>query len=336
MTSKRILFILKKNESYAAFGKRSGLYNSTRFVSDALVAKGFESKVVEIVDNNSIDREVALYKPNIAIVEALWVVPEKFDVLKKLHPKVKWFVHLHSNIPFLAVEGIAVQWMREYVKHGVGLIVNSVSAYEAVKELVGKIHTTLAHNVYPTDGFKKFTRNPVYNNLRVGCFGAIRPMKNQLTQALAACKFATENKLELDFCINSTRSETGGDPVLKNLRALFEPTNDQLRLVEMPWMEHADFLTTLPTMDICMQVSLSETFNIVTADAVASGVPVVVSNEIDWVIDTCQVGTDSVNDIAEKMADVYNSRFLVWRNQSALKTYSTKAQKEWVNFITNQ
>jgi len=33
-------------------------------------------------------------------------------------------------------------------------------------------------------------------------------------------------------------------------------------------------------MDICMQVSFSETFNIVAADCIASGVPVIVSSEI--------------------------------------------------------
>lgn len=50
---------------------------------------GIESKVVVVIDNNCIDKEVTAFKPTHAIIEGLWVVPEKFDVLKKLHPTIK-------------------------------------------------------------------------------------------------------------------------------------------------------------------------------------------------------------------------------------------------------
>src|ERR1700733_12166807 len=113
---KKILFLCKINEcygfqQYSYSRKSSGLFNSTQFVSSALNAAGFNSKVVDVIDNNDIDREVSLFKPDIVVIEALWVVPSKFDVLKKLHPNVHWFVHLHSHIPFLSIEGIAIEWL---------------------------------------------------------------------------------------------------------------------------------------------------------------------------------------------------------------------------------
>ena len=45
-----------------------------------------------------------------------WLV-SKFEVLQKLHPNVKWIVRLHSEIPFIANEGIAMDWIYEYQKY---------------------------------------------------------------------------------------------------------------------------------------------------------------------------------------------------------------------------
>ena len=111
--SPKILFILKKrNESWGCYGNGSaqggypsGLLNSATFVKDMLNDLGFVAELVEVVDNDCIDREVTKARPDIVIIEALWVVPPKFSVLAKLHPKVKWVIRNHSEIPFLSMEG---------------------------------------------------------------------------------------------------------------------------------------------------------------------------------------------------------------------------------------
>ena len=59
------------------------------------------------------------------------------------------------------------------------------------------------------------------STIDIGAYGAIRPLKNQLLQALAAIKFAESIGKTLRFHINITRIENNGDPVLKNLRNLF-------------------------------------------------------------------------------------------------------------------
>jgi len=46
-------------------------------------------------------------------------------------------------------------------------------------------------------------------------------------------------------------------------------------------MEHNDFIRVVKSMDIGMQVSLSESFNIVAADFVSNGVPLVGSPDIE-------------------------------------------------------
>lgn len=121
-TQRRIQFILKQHqakwtkECYASeIG--NGLLNSVRFVSHMIdkYLKSYTPDVVQVVDGNSIDREVTRFKPDIVVIEALWVTPEKIDELVRLHPDVMWIIRIHSEIPFLSTEGIAFDWMNRYL-----------------------------------------------------------------------------------------------------------------------------------------------------------------------------------------------------------------------------
>ena len=102
----KILFVLKRRENQLGdLPISTGLHNSANFVSEMLIKNGIDSKMVVVVDNNSIDREVTRFRPDIVIIEAVWVVPEKFHILQKLHPKVKWVIRIHSDMPFMSCEG---------------------------------------------------------------------------------------------------------------------------------------------------------------------------------------------------------------------------------------
>src|SRR5271166_4089332 len=151
----KVLFILKRKEHYGPYdpyptpepyplttddmsgsGLMTGLYNSAKFVADMLNVNGIEAKIVVVTDNNDIDREVHDYKPTHVIIEALWVVPSKFSVLIKLHPTVKWFIRLHSAIPFLSNEGIAMQWIFDYTQYqNVAVSCNDIRLYRELDEL---------------------------------------------------------------------------------------------------------------------------------------------------------------------------------------------------------
>lgn len=106
--------------------RSTGLFNSVMFIIKMFQKnKRAKVKFVQVVDNSGIDKEVFEYKPDIVIIEALWVVPEKFLELKGLHPKVKWIIRLHSETPFLSFEGIATSWIKDYLNNGVHLAANS-------------------------------------------------------------------------------------------------------------------------------------------------------------------------------------------------------------------
>ena len=337
-TEKKVLFILKKRQSshtgYASVS--SGLLNSARFVSDMLNKNGIESNLVEVQDNNGIDKEVSKYRPTHVIIEALWVVPSKFEVLTKLHPNVQWIIRLHSDISFLANEGIAIEWIYEYLKYdNVKISANDWETNFNFELLTNKQFVYLP-NYYPVGFFNINQPKPFFRKvLNVGCFGAVRPLKNQLIQAVAAIDFADTYKKKLRFHINTQRIEGRGEPVLKNLRELFK-NNPRHELIEHGWLSHNEFIDLVQRMDIGLQVSFSETFNIVSADFVNNNIPVVTSNEVDWVNPVFYANPSKVESIVSRMKRaLFSSVFkLNILNKISLWYYSFKSEKIWTKYFS--
>lgn len=334
--SPRVLFILKFRQGYDEKPEysngyfSSGLFWSAKFVVDMLVAAGIDAQLVQVVDNNDIDREVSKADPDIVIIEALWVVPEKFDILKKLHPKVRWIVRLHSNMPFLAQEGIAIAWIKEYDARGVEIAANE-------RRIVGELHSVIRHpaiylpNYYPLMPITARKSNDA-QHIHIASYGAVRPLKNQLLQATAAIRFADENNLVLHFHVNGTRIEAGGKSVLANLKSLF--TGMPHFLVEDEWVSHSDFLKNLVRIDIGMQVSLSETFSIVAADMVSVGIPIVVSPEIGWAAAISKVDAANSDSVVSGLARADNFRCLnIKLNRRRLTAFDKQSKKTWLDFL---
>ena len=335
---KKILFILKQRNIYSDgvySNVDSGLQNSARFVNDMLVRNKVDSTLVQVVDNNEIDKYCTIHKPDVVIIEALWVVPSKFEILKKLHPNITWIVRLHSELPFLANEGIAMEWLREYVKYdNVFIGSNSIFLIDALSPYLG------SNIIYLPNYYRTTTKEPVikenkYGEINVGIFGAIRPMKNALTQAVAAINYADMNNLKLKLHINTARVEQKGENVLKNLKALFVDSKHEL--IEHGWLKHEDFVKLVGTMDICLQVSISETYNIVAADVVNQRVPVVTTDEIPFVNYFSTVNSNkNVENIIYTMK--FNLRFktmLTFLNKFYLFVNSKKSKMVWMKFINN-
>jgi len=294
--------------------------------------------VVSVVDNNCIDREVHKFKPTHVFIEALWVVPSKFHVLLKLHPKIKWFVRVHSKIPFIANEGVAIEWLREYdkiSKHHTNFYI-SANNFDIVETFNHAYNIKVEYypNIYypPDYGHKAKTH---FNTkvLDIGCFGAIRPMKNQLAQAMAAMAFGNNHKKKVRFHINSNRVEQRGDPVLKNLEQAFKNTPHEL--VKHPWVSHKEFVDLVRKMDMGMQVSLSETFNIVAADFVWNNIPVIGSNEISWLAFLYKTEPTGIHKLMHHLCIAYHG--IKWNLQSInldkLIAYNEGATNVWLDSI---
>ena len=323
----KILFILKYGASYGYCNADGGLYSSAKFVVDMLAQRGRAAKLVQVIDNNDIDREVTSFRPDVVVIEALWVVPEKFDILARLHPTVKWVIRVHSDFPFLSNEGIAMGWLFDYLKRpNVSVAFNKEVSVDELQKLTDK-HVLFLPNFYPSDQLPKIPSQP--GTVNVGCFGAIRPLKNQLVQAMAAIEYAEERNKVCFFHINSSRCEGGGDEALKNIRALFANTKHQL--LEHPWLSRANFLSVMQRMDVDLAVSFSETFCIVAADALACNVPIVVSDQIPWAKVGIVRDPTSVSSIVDSMSGLFMNRFLNWKG---LQRYANESMKIWIKFTS--
>lgn len=344
---KRVLFVCKDRVS--TYGISYGLHNSARFVADTLEQNGIEAKVISVRDNNGIDRVVTEYDPTHVVIEAIWVVPDKIQqlVTMRTHRHRGWMVRLHSRIPFLAMEGVAINWLRQYAEIAGGSGHFSIAAnHPQTCEDIGRVLQTEClptPNIYPITGRPRLERvmeviaerRRRRGVLDIGCFGAIRPLKNTLIQAFAAIRFADRLGLPLRFHMNSSRTEQQGEQNLKNLRALF-PTREH-ELVEHPWMPHDEFLDLVDQMDMGLQVSFSETFNIVAADFVSQDIPIVTSPEIGFVSGLFQANPTDTNDIVMKLGRAWagrqislqslNRRLLGKHNISALDTWMGSLDK---------
>lgn len=354
----RILFILKRRDDYhhtkhsSHIGLSTGLYNSASFVVDMLNANGISAKMVVVIDNNDIDREVIKYNPTHVIIESLWVVPTKFSILTRLHPRVKWIIRLHSEIPFLANESVAMDWIPDYYTYrNVSVACNSPRIKEELDYYLDSIYENVKYNIVLfRDLLKPFRKEVIYlpniyptnfvpkiekrknNFLDIGCFGAIRPLKNHLNQALAAIRYADSLKKKLNFHVNSGRVEMRGEPVTRNLASLFSHVSKKgHKLVNHEWTHREDFLKLCGTMDLGMQVSFSETFNIVAADFISQSVPIVVSDEIPW---SSNFFTADPQDTGSIYRALYRTGILkkanVFFNQQNLISYTNESARKWL------
>jgi len=346
----KVLFILKRREDYSApiqssIGLSTGLYNSAKFMVDMLNDMGIKSEIEVAIDNNCIDRLVNRHKPTHVIIEALWVVPSKFIILQKLHPKVKWIIRLHSEMPFMAGEGMAMDWLGDYsafknIIIGINAprMMREISSYLQIRnnwsdeKLAQKV--IYLPNFYPQEyKIKKFDRTK--EHIDIGCFGAIRPLKNQLLQAFAALDFADRIDKKLRFHMNMGRIEMQGNPVLHNILKLFEQvSNTGHKLVNHVWTPREDFVKLCATMDIGLQVNFSETFNIVSADVVSQGVPVIGTMEIPWMSSLFDADPNDSKNISDMLIRTYNfPQINVTHNQFNLYRYTNKTKKVWNKYF---
>jgi hypothetical protein len=342
---KRVLFVCKNRVS--TYGISYGLHNSAAFVAQALDRSGIEAKVVSVGDNNDIDRVVTEYDPTHVVIEAIWVVPSKIQELIKMrsHRRRGWVVRLHSRVPFLAMEGIAIDWLREYKKiaSGPGHFRVAANHLQTCDDIAKVLETNCLYqpNIYPIAQRPRWDRvREVVTERRhrrdvldIGCFGAIRPLKNTLIQAFAAIEFADRMGMPLRFHINGGRTEQQGEQNLKNLRALF-PIRDH-ELVEHPWIPHREFVDLVRAMDMGLQVSFSETFNIVAADFVSQDIPIVASPEIEFVSSLFQAHPTNTLDIVSKLERAWTGRSLSLQslNRRLLGRHNLDAMQAWLDSL---
>jgi hypothetical protein len=249
-------------------------------------------------------------------------------------------------MPFLAGEGMAFDWLGDYAAFANVVIgVNAprmleeirfflLTKYSWTEEEVNR-RVVYLPNYYPVSTFKFKEYSPETGYIDIGCFGAVRPLKNHMLQAIASLQLAESLGLKLRFHINGGRLEMKGEPVISNLRSLFAHLSDKGHtLVNHQWTPREEFLLLCGKMDIGMQVSFSETFNIVGADFVSQGVPLLGSSEIPWAsIEFNSAPTNSAEIFEKLLHTHHHPERNVVKHQALLARYVMETKRIWTNYF---
>ena len=88
-------------------------------------------------------------------------------------------------------------------------------------------------------------------------------------------------------------------------------------------------------MDVGMQVSFSETFNIVGADLLSQGVPIVGSYELPWIHEDYRADPTDHEDIASALlASYHEPQANVDKNKKLLSKYTDETRSIWLDYFT--
>ncbi len=256
-------------------------------------------------------------------------------------PKVTFSVVFHSNVGFLGVDNWSTGILGEQIAlerqvtnfHVAG---NSAKFCSAVMRALGA-PCLLLPNLYflhgPIERIRASWRQSD-GALRIGVFGATRILKNLPTAAWAARILANDLGVTVELHVSTGREEgSGASSIVDNVRKLFAGS-ENVKLIESPWLPWLDFRrTVVRKMHLLFQPSFTESFNGVTADGIAEGVPTVVGHAIDWVPPNWIANPDDAMDIAAVAKSILRDKNAARDGYRALVRHNSESIGHWIDFV---
>ena len=271
------------------------------------------------------------------VVSAPWLPTAELSALATLFHQVDFTVVSHSNVGFLQADPNGLTLLRQAADLQTGTINTHIGAnsqkfirwweqvyHQPMRWLPNMYAFSTARHVAQV-----FQRG---GRLRIGSFGAVRPLKNLLTAGAAALEIANQVQGDLEFHISSGRAEGGGDTVLRALQAMYEGLPNA-RIVFDQWQSWPMFLRVVRSMDLLVQPSYTESFSMVTADAIGQGVPVVGSEAIDWLPPHWVADSDDANEIAGVGTRLLHMPDAIQDGLDALKSHNAAGLKAWSGML---
>ncbi len=220
------------------------------------------------------------------VIAAPWIDTADIQKLVYAYRDITFVVICHSDVGFLQADPGAIQRLKEQAglinsTHNFYLAGNNERFVEWARAAITP-RFLLLPNLYDVETFHSPYRRPhSHHMIRVGCYGAVRPLKNHITAAAAALQIAQTLKIHVEFHLSSGREEGATSSLMAPIREML--SGNRTTLVLDNWRPWPQFRHLVAQMDLLIQPSYTESFNIVTADGIAEGVPSVVSESIDWV-----------------------------------------------------
>jgi hypothetical protein len=272
------------------------------------------------------------------VISAPWMPSIEIHGLVTAHTNTQFAMNCHSNVGFLQADSNGVKLVREAMEVEAGtpnfhLAGNSHKFSKWVRAAYSRPCMYLPNLYYLESPF--VPSPPLYAGgpLRIGAFGATRPLKNFMSAAGAALEISKRYKATLELWVSAGRTEGGGDTILRSARAMLDGL-PHVKLVENGWQSWPRFRQSVGHMHLLLQPSYTESFNMVTADGVAEGVPSVVSHAIDWVPEHWKAMMDDVLDIARVGRYLLTDPCAPREGFEALTDHNTEGIKVWRAFVS--
>jgi hypothetical protein len=299
----RFLSVVLAYKNFAANRNIShiGLGVSAINTAKVLRSVGIRTDVWPILSAGDLRQKLTTNPAEHVIVSAPWIPTVELQSLSTEFPDTHFAVNCHSNVGFLQADRNGVKLMREIMELELGtanvhLAGNSRRFCGWIRSAFGAPCTYLP-NLYHLDGSPVRQAHWRGGSVRVGAFGATRPLKNLMSAAGAALEIARHLRAPLELWLSAGRAEGGGEVVLSAVKEMMGGLPG-VTLHLNGWQSWPNFRKTVAHMNLLLQPSYTESFNMVTADGVAEGVPSVVSSAIDWAPDDWKANVDDVLDIA--------------------------------------
>lgn len=268
-----------------------------------LAQYGIWAKAFPVTRQEQVEAYLAI-SPDIThvLIQAPWMGSKFLFHLSDRFHDVRFAVNCHSNVGFLQADPGSVTRILDLLEleqtsvnlHCSG---NNLPFVEWIEEAYSSPCAYLPNLYYLDRHCENF--RPLWNGgvLRIGIFGATRPQKNVMTGACAAIEIAQHLKTQTEIWVNAGREEKHGKVILDAVKKAVS-RNPFCTFKEFPWAWWPEFRRHIGSMNLLIQASYTESFNQVTADGVATGVPSVVSPAIRWAPDYWMCDVDSVDSVA--------------------------------------
>lgn len=325
-------FAANKNVSHIGLGVAA--MNTQK----CLIRAGIHTLVWPIVNASELctslrkDRDVTH-----VIVSAPWISSLQVQTMVNEFPDVMFAIACHSNVGFLQADSNALALVRQAMEierstpnfHVAG---NSNRFCDWVRRAY-TVPCAYLPNLYYLDETTNPNR-PMWSGstLRVGAFGATRPLKNFMSAAGAALEIAQQLRADTELWLSAGRTEGGGETVLRAVREMLRGL-PHIKLIENGWETWPQFRSTVSHMHLLLQPSYSESFNMVTADGIASGVPSVVSDAIDWCPSHWKAPVDDVVEIARVGRSLLSDCRAPLEGLNALHHHNSHGLSAWKRYL---
>ncbi|MDP9171238.1 MAG: hypothetical protein M3N54_11525 [Acidobacteriota bacterium] len=269
------------------------------------------------------------------VISAPWISTADLAQMCADFPETQFAVNCHSNLGFLQADPSAMRLVREGLDLGRCTwnfrIAANCERLARWVEAAYRAPCLCLPNMYHLE--RQVPRRDRYKagTLRIGIFGATRALKNLMTAAGAAIEIANARRADLEIWISSGRNEGAGCVV----DAVRQMTNGlpHVKLIENGWQTWPQFRQTVGHMHLLLQPSYTESFNVVTADGAAEGVPSVVSDAIEWAPSGWKAEVDDAGQIARVGLRLLGSRRAARQGLAALRAHNKQALRLWMQYL---